>query len=261
MDKLYQPVPYVLDSAHGGPHGAGYLGRVDPRLRAVAAAAFSVLVAVVQQFATLGAALAAAVLAAAAAGVPLAMLCKRLLPLNLLMLLLLVLLPISTQGTPLVQIGALGFSQEGLRLAAAIALKGNAIVLAILVLLGSLDATALGHALSHLHVPDKLTHLLLFTVRYVDVLHREGLRLRGAMKVRAFRPRMSLHTYRSYGYLVGMLLVRSFDRAERIMAAMKCRGFQGRFYMLDHFAFSRSDVPFGVVALLLLLTLGLVEWL
>jgi len=261
MDKLYQSVPYVLDAAHGGPHGAGYLGHVDPRLRIVAAAAFSVMVAVVQQFATLGVALAAAVLAAAISGVSPATVLKRLLPLNLLMLLLLVLLPLSTQGTPLVQIGALGFSQEGLRLAAAIALKGNAIVLAVLVLLGSLDATALGHALSHLRVPDKLTHLLLFTVRYVDVLHREGLRLRAAMKVRAFRPRMNLHTYRSYGYLVGMLLVRSFDRAERIVAAMKCRGFSGRFYMLDHFAYARSDAPFAIGWLLLLVGLGLVEWL
>ena len=82
----------------------------------------------------------------------------------------------------------------------------------------------LGHALGHLHVPRKLAHLLLFTVRYLDVLDREYRRLRAAMKVRSFRPRMSLHTYRAYGYLVGMLLVRSFDRSERMLAAMKCRG-------------------------------------
>jgi len=56
------------------------------------------------------------------------------------------------------------------------------------------------------------------------------------------------------------LLVRSFDRAERIVAAMKCRGFRGRFYLLDHFAFSRRDVPFCVVSIVALLALILVQW-
>jgi cobalt/nickel transport system permease protein len=68
------------------------------------------------------------------------------------------------------------------------------------------------------------------------------------MKVRAFRPRMDRHTYRTYGYLVGMLLVRSLERSERIVAAMKCRGFRGRFYLLEHFAFSRRDAWFAVAA-------------
>ena len=110
-------------------------------------------------------------------------------------------------------------------------------------------------------MPDKLSHLLLFTVRYLDVLHREYLRMRAAMKVRGFRPRMDRHTYRSYGYLVGMLLVRSFERSERIMAAMKCRGFRGHFYLLDHFAFSRRrDLPFCATSLALLLTVAWLEW-
>jgi cobalt/nickel transport system permease protein len=77
------------------------------------------------------------------------------------------------------------------------------------------------------------------------------------MKTRGFRPRLSSHTYRTIGYLVGMLLVRSLDRSERVMAAMKCRGFRGQFYLLDHFAFSRWDIWFSVVAAsaLVLLTL------
>jgi cobalt/nickel transport system permease protein len=57
-----------------------------------------------------------------------------------------------------------------------------------------------------------------------------------------------------------MLLVRSFDRAERIVAAMKCRGFRGHFYLLDHFAMTRADLPFAVVSTAILLALGLWEW-
>jgi cobalt/nickel transport system permease protein len=133
------------------------------------------------------------------------------------------------------------------------------VVLTLVVLLGTMDAVTLGHTLHHLHVPEKLTHLMLFTVRYLDVLNREYLRLRAAMKARGFRPRFNRHTYRSFGYLVGMLLVRSLDRAERIAAAMKCRGFQGHFFLLDHFAFSRRDVPFCLAALALFVLLLLIS--
>lgn len=237
------------------------IDRVDPRARILAAVGFSVVVAVGQQFATLGLALAVAVLGMMLARLSVGQVVRRLAPLNLLLLLLVVLIPWTTPGSPLVGLGPLGYSREGLLLVAAIALKGNAIVLALAVLLGTLDVTTLGHALSHFHVPKKLIHLLLFTVRYLEVLEREYLRLTAAMRVRGFRPGANRHTYRTYGYLVGMLLVRSLERSQRVVAAMKCRGFQGRFYLLDHFAFSLHDACFGMVSLSVLLGLALVEWL
>lgn len=225
------------------------------------AVGFSVLVAVCQQCATLGLALTAAVLGMVLARLSAGQVARRLAPVNLVLLLLVSLIPWTTPGTPLVSLGPLGYSREGLLLVAVIALKGNAIVLALVVLLGTLDATTLGHALSHFYVPEKLIHLLLFTVRYLEVLEREYLRLTAAMQMRGFRPGVNLHTYRTYGYLVGMLLVRSLERSQRVVAAMKCRGFRGRFYLLDHFAFSLHDARFGMVSLSVLLGLALVEWL
>ena len=62
---------------------------------------------------------------------------------------------------------------------------------------------------------------------------------------------MDRHTYSSFGNLLGMLLVRGYDRSERILAAMKCRGFQGRFYLLDHFCFQARDVIFCLVSVLI----------
>ena len=260
------------DSKHSslGSHGLArrhsFMDRVDPRTRLVTAGAFSVVVAVANGFPALGLALAVAALGAALAGLRPPAVLGRLVPVNLFMLLLIALLPWRLHGLgpgdwPLATLGSLSYSKDGLILAARIALKGNAIVLALVVLLGTLDITTVGHALGHLRVPEKLAHLLLFTVRYLDVFRREYLRLAAAMKMRGFRPRMNLHTYRSYGYLVGMLLVRSLDRSERIVAAMKCRGFRGRFYLLDHFAFSSRDVLFGMVSSGVLLVLALVEWL
>ena len=252
---MFDHAPHAPPHRHPSP-----LDRLDPRGRIVAAVVFSIVVAVAQRFPTLVVALAAAAAASLLARVSWRGVLRRLLPLNAFMLLVLVLVPLEVEGLPLATLGPLEFSREGLAVAARIALKANAIILAMAVLMGTMDVTTLGHALHHLYLPEKLIHLLLFTVRYVDVLRREYGRLRAAMKVRGFRPRISRHTYRSFGYLVGMLLVRSVDRSERIEAAMKCRGFRGRFFLLDHFAFTRRDVPFAVASLAVLVLLALAEW-
>ena len=224
-----------------------YIDHVDPRARIIVAVLMSLSVAAAHQLETLVGAL---VLAAAA--VPLTTLrarvvLRRLVPVNLFAILLLVSASWTARETVNAAAG-MPASGGGLALAMLLALKANAMVLWVVVLLGTMDFMTFGHALWHLRVPDKLVHLLLFTVRYIDVLHGEYLRLRMAMKVRGFRPRVSWHTYRSFGFLVGMLLVRSVDRSERILAAMKCRGFRGQFHLLDHFAFTVRDVWFGVVA-------------
>ncbi len=243
------------------PATAALLDRIDPRLRVVAAVAFSVLVAVVNRYPALATALACSVLFGLSSGQSLQRLARRMLPVNTFLLLLVLILPWSTSGTALVEVGPVRYTLEGVRFATIIVLKANAIVLALVSLLGAVDMVTLGHALAHLHVPKKLTHLLLFTVRYFDVLHREYLRLRWAMKARAFRPRISSHTYRTFGHLVGMLLVRSLERSDRIVAAMKCRGFCGQFYLLDHFAYTWIDACFALTFTVLLVAIGLVEWI
>jgi cobalt/nickel transport system permease protein len=90
------------------------------------------------------------------------------------------------------------------------------------------------------------------------VLREEYLRLRGAMKVRGFRPGTNWHTYRSFGYLVGMMLVRAIERSERILGAMKCRGFSGRIYLLQNFALTSADRRFS---LLFVIAMGLLIFL
>jgi len=255
--NIFMPEQLQATETSAGPWGP--ISRVDPRARIIAAVVFSLLVAIADRPAALGVASAATVAAVLLSGVPLAKVLRRLLPLNVLMLVLIVLLPLVTEGTASWSLGPVDLSREGLLLAVTVAVKGNCILGVLLALLGTIDAVVLGHALNHLRLPDKLTQLLLFTVRYIDVLHGEYVRLAAAMKVRGFRPGVNRHTYRSYGHLVGMLLVRSLDRAERVVDAMKCRGFRGRFYLFGHFHFSRRDVPFCLAATVVLIALALVQ--
>ena len=253
---MNHPIQPLTSSRGAGPR----IDLIDPRLRLLTAVALSILVAIAQRMAVPATALGVVLAGLAFSGLPVAAALKRLLPLAAILAVMVLLLPLTTTGTPMFHLGPIGFSREGLELGVLVALKGTAIALTLLVLLGSIDPTALGHTLSHLRVPAKLTHLLLFTVRYVGVLHREYVRLRTAARVRGFRPRMDRHTYRTYGHLAGMLLVRSFDRADRIVAAMKCRGFHGRFYMFDHFAYSRRDAPFAIAAVAVVAALIWMEW-
>lgn len=108
-------------------------------------------------------------------------------------------------------------------------------------------------------MPDGLVHLILFTVRYVDVLDQEQHRLRTAMKARGFRPTTSWHTYRSVGYLVGMMLVRALERSERIQKAMKCRGFSGRFHLDAAGRPSPADFVFAASVVTLIAMLAVLE--
>ena len=233
---------------------------IDPRTRIAASVFFSVAIAASGNLLSLALALSTAAVAAVLARIRPLEAVKRLAPVNAFALALFLLLPLSAGQSSLAEFGPVHYSKEGLLLALTIALKANAIVLWILVLLGTLDVITLGHALRRLGVPEKLAHLLLFTVRYMDVLYGEYSRLRTAMSMRGFRPRVNAHTYRTYGYLVGMLLVRSLDRSERIAAAMKCRGLGGQRRLWRHFAFSRRDIWFAVAASAALAFLALLEW-
>ena len=238
--------------------GESVVAGLDPRTRIVAAGVWAVAVVSLQSLAVLAAAIATALVTARLAALPARATAKKVLAMDGFVVALLVLLPFTTPGTPIGTLGPFTASAEGLHLAVAIALKANAVLLMLLALVGTLEPPALGHALRRLAVPATLVHLLLFTVRYVAVLADEATRLRTAMRARAFSPGTNRHTLTTYGYLVGMLLVRAAERAERVLEAMKCRGFDGSWPVLDRPRLGRADAlaALAVVAAIALFLLA-----
>jgi cobalt/nickel transport system permease protein len=232
----------------------------DPRTRIVSAVLFSVVTVSLSHPALLTAALILALATALAAGLRPAQLLRRIAALETFMLVLLLFLPFSTPGTPVFSLPPLVASEEGLELAMTIALRANAVVIALLALVGTLEPVLMGHALARLRVPRKLVHLFLLTVRYISVLHNEYQSLRRAMRARAFVPGSNFHTWRSYGNLLGMLLVRSLERSERIMAAMKCRGFDGRFFLINELNWQWRDSLLVALAVTILTALVILEF-
>ncbi len=222
---------------------ASLIARIDPRIRIVAAAVLSIVIVLGNASAPW--AIVAALVLALLARLPITNLMLRLLPLNALMFVIVVTLPFSVPGESMFLLGPLSYSFEGFGQAILIACKGNAVVITLTALIATIEPVQLGLALERLWVPHKLTRLFLFTVRYFSVIDSEFNRLSRAMMMRGFRPQLNLHTLRSYAYLAGMLLVHALDRSERILDAMRCRGFDGHFHPL-HPKSSNFSFPDGV---------------
>lgn len=216
--------------------GHTFLHHLDPRVKLLTALFFALLIATAQQLTTLLTGLGYAGLLTLLAHPPVLALWKRLYTLNLFNFLLFLILPRTIQ--------------DQVYSATVITLKSNAILLAITTLVSTTEIITLGQALHQLKLPTKLIHLLLFTVRYIAVFYQEYQRLTQAMTIRGFQPHFNRHTYRSLAYLIGMLLVKSLDRAERILAAMKCRGFHGQFYSPQTYSLQSPDKIFSLLAIL-----------
>ncbi len=230
----------------------GWLAERDPRLRLLAALAFALVFLSLHRIPALLAAQGVALGLALAGGLTWSELGRRLLVLGGFMAVLVLTLPFTVPGSPVLELGSLAASREGLVRACTILLKANGVVLSLMGLVGGLEPVVLGHALGRLGVPEKLVHLLLLTVRQVHLLHQEHRRLRQAMRARAFVPRSDRHTWNSYGWLIGMLLVRAMDRSRRVLAAMRCRGFRGRLYLLDSPSWNPGDTRLSGLLLLML---------
>ena len=88
-----------------------------------------------------------------------------------------------------------------------------------LALVATMDSPTIGYALERLRFPSKLVFLFLFTYRYLHVIADEWHKLHGAARLRGFAPKTNMHTYRTFGNMLGMVFVHSFDRSVRVYEA------------------------------------------
>ena len=231
----------------GAASAGGALAALDGRAEIVAAAVFALAVVSFRHFGPLLVALGGALLAARASDLPLARTLRRVVAMDMFIAFMIAMLPFTTPGDPFFYVFGFPASRQGLVEALMIALKANSIVLMAMALLSSFEPVALGRAMAGLGAPERLTHLLLFNIRYIDLLNQELTRLRTAMRARAFTPKASWHGCVSYGYMIGMMLIRALERSERILGAMKCRGFTGKLYLDSQARLRRIDFVFGAV--------------
>jgi len=97
-------------------------------------------------------------------------------------------------------------------------------------------------AFNRFGMPRVFTAQLLFLYRYVFVLIDEARRMHRARELRSVGRRGQ--GLRVYGALLGQLLLRTLDRAQRIHLAMICRGFDGEIRVRRPGRFGGRDLAF-----------------
>jgi len=108
---------------------------------------------------------------------------------------------------------------------------------------GTTPFTQLLEAFRKLKVPPLLTVMLSFMFRYLFVLAEEAIRMSRAYQSRCPR-RQTLKDAENIGRLAGALMLRTYNRAERIYLAMLSRGFTGEFRTLSVQKLTFADIAF-----------------
>ena len=114
----------------------------------------------------------------------------------------------------------------------AVLAKNSLAFVAVLTLSATTPMRRLLSGLGRLGVPAVLVSTLHFMIRYLHVLADELARMVLARRSRTFRRSGRLDWGLLTG-LIGMLLIRSFERGERVHAAMLARGWDGTIRTLD----------------------------
>ena len=104
-------------------------------------------------------------------------------------------------------------------------LKGMFCVMASYILAVTVGIGQICHALRLLHVPKEIITVVMLMHRYLMVLIKEVERMQLAYRLRA--PHQRGLRFGTWGSFVGLLLLRSMDRAEEVYESMKLRGFYG----------------------------------
>ncbi|MDR0567988.1 MAG: cobalt ECF transporter T component CbiQ [Spirochaetaceae bacterium] len=110
---------------------------------------------------------------------------------------------------------------------ASIMLKTLLTVFAALILISTTSFIEIAHQLTSLGLPRVVSLQLILTYRYISVLLDEAGSMFTAYILRC--PDQKGVKMADMGSFLGQLILRGFDRAERVYQAMLCRGFSGEY--------------------------------
>lgn len=129
-----------------------------------------------------------------------------------------------------------------------LALRGYTAAMVATLLVSVTPSPALLHAASALGVPDLMVQTTALVYRYLLVLRERGAAMSSSALARGYGP----HTPGRFavgGSMLGALLIRSLDRADRVHRAMLARGYTGRMPALRPGRMRPSDWIVGGAAL------------
>lgn len=133
-------------------------------------------------------------------------------------------------------------------------LRAFTCLLAIVILVATTRFDHLLLAMKHFRIPSQLTSMLSFFYRYVFVLQDELERMLRARSARLIYANRKTRL-KAYYTIAGMLLLRSYERSERIYRSMIARGYQGQIHGAFNEQSGLSGIAFAVIFSLIYLIL------
>lgn len=130
-------------------------------------------------------------------------------------------------------------------------LKGILSVLASYLLIATTTIEEICFALRILHIPKIIVTQILLIYRYIFVLLSEAEQITHAYSLRA--PGQKGIHFKVWGSLIGLLLLRSMDRADEVYQSMCLRGYQGEFYYKSNRKIKFSDIVYLFVWITIIL--------
>lgn len=136
-------------------------------------------------------------------------------------------------GGESMEIGGVAVSVDGMWGMWNILVKATLGATVSIILTATTEVADIIRGLGVLRVPGLFTAIATFMVRYLELIVDEVRRMRVAMTSRGYDPRW-ISQARPIASAGGALFVRSYERGERVHAAMLARGFTGEMPSFDH---------------------------
>ena len=153
----------------------------------------------------------------------------------------------------------IAITYEGLAVLVNVIVKSWLCILCLIVLSSSTKFEQLLHGMYRLRVPQIFVQITSFMYRYMFVLADQAMRMQMARDSRNYGLNRS-NIFKTMGNMIGMLFIRSYERAERIYAAMLSRGYSGEIVVVNQLRFRLPDAYFALSLALLLVCPAILWW-
>jgi cobalt/nickel transport system permease protein len=178
---------------------------------------------------------------------------KRMLIVLPFILMVAVFIPFFEHGGGSYNLGPLTVSAHGLLVLWNVAAKSTVSVLAVIIMSSTTPFQELLKGMERLKVPRLMTTIMSFMYRYIFVLSDELQRMRRARDSRGWSGKWFWQA-KVIGHMIAALFLRSYERGERVYAAMLARGYDGEVRTVYLYDF--GVVELGFVALVILFPLA-----
>lgn len=209
--------------------------RWNPRFKFLSLLALMLAFSFVQDLRLVPVMLLVTVLIFAISRLPLTFLLHRMRYPGIFLAVLIVILPLFTGQTEIVQLGFLSVKSEGVAYMLLVVGRFLSILTVSLVLFGTSSFLTTVTTMRSLGIPALLTDILMLTVRYIFELADALTRMQRAMTLRGFTlSGLNQRGITQLARLLGSLFIRSYEQAERVYKAMALRGYGETRTTSDH---------------------------